>query len=283
MRGGQAGAREAPAGRGCDSASQRVQRGSAHSPHSPGRPWPEGQPPGLCGRGAARGRPAHEGQTESQAREGTGLVAAAREVTLFPSPRVAVALSSAPGPRRAAYGSSARGGGERGSHRAAPRVRGEAGPGPWRGGRSLGHSRPRGGRSPKLWPGRCLDSCWAASSPGWMDSAPPPATTATSSPWAPDPRGKAPPPAPPLLLARPLLALGSGPDSATLSLSLWMWASLGWSPRAQGLSGSGRVKEGRGDAFHPRRAGWGQRPPCLRGAPREGQSYPGRSPPSSEG
>lgn len=66
------------AGRGRDSAWKRVQRGSAHSAHSPGRPWPEVQPPALCGRGATRGRPAHEGQTESQAQEGTGLVAAAR-------------------------------------------------------------------------------------------------------------------------------------------------------------------------------------------------------------
>lgn len=85
VRGGQAGAREMSGDQrrpGPDAGLTQHGRGSSEArhtaPHSPGRPWPQRQPPGLCRGGATRGRQAPEGQTESQAQEGTGLVAAAR-------------------------------------------------------------------------------------------------------------------------------------------------------------------------------------------------------------
>lgn len=111
--------------------------------------------------------------------------------------------------------------------------------GHWQGGHGRWHSRPRVGWCLKPWPGQCLDSCWVTTLP-WLDGQhPPPPITLTAmhvaysrpTHYIPQPTGATipspPPPPRSLQFLSSLLAPGSHPNHATLSLGLTRMEACG--------------------------------------------------------
>ena len=178
---------------------------------------------------ATRGRPARGAAPSCRSRSGVQGRPLPREVTLLPSPHVALARLSVPGPCGEFTGGGVQpqdpgswGGGVTGSPGREPR---EGGPRSWHNAPQL--QSPHHTHSSAL----CLSR---------------PEAPASCSPGRRRQPGRQPTSPPSLPAALP--ALGGCPSSATPSQpnwdrGLWMRSRVGWPPRAQRPSRTGRLRE----------------------------------------